>query len=83
MPIFQQLSARRSLNVSYITNTLKAGEITVTIHASAEAPQLDGQISEAWITQTPRNSYEGLKAELTDREHIGADHQIMELRVCS
>lgn len=79
-----------------LTNALKAGGITVeeaaslldnvTIHARAEASQLDGQlslISEALISQTPRDSHEGPKAELSDREHIGAYHRIMELRGCS
>lgn len=96
MSTFQQLSAHRSLNVSDITNALKAGGNTVeeaaslldhaTIHARAEASQLDGHlslISEVWITQTPRNPHEGLKVELSDREHIGAYHRIMELRGCS
>lgn len=45
--------------------------------------QLKGQLSildDAWLLQTPENSYEGLKSELSDREYIEMYYKIMELR---
>lgn len=97
MSVFQQLSARRSLDVADITNALKAGEITVEEAASLldhvkmsvprskrqQARPIKDQLSmidEAWLLTTPRNSYEGLKRELSGSEHIQSYQRIMELR---
>jgi hypothetical protein len=97
MSVFQQLSARRSLDITDITNALKSGEITVEEAASLldhvkmsnprskrkQVRQIKGQLialDEDWLLNTPSNSYEGLKRDLSASEYIGYYHRIMELR---